>query len=397
MSSLLCRIKVRNYRSLASVDLETGPVSVFFGPNGSGKSSLLDSLWFIRDCAIRNVDLASSTRSHGIGLLFDSASEEDRSITVTLTTDAVEYTLRLDLSSGRIDPLPGETLVRLRDKRRLIFRQAGQATAELYHDNAQQTLPLVLREPEKLSLGMYLGFNPTDQDAGQFDTLMHNVRLWHSRSLWLHRLKTSGSDSGNETRLFDRGDNLWSVLRNLKLKDHADTRWDTIMRFMREAFPNFGGIELEQTGPNSVYANFNEKGRSASILASGVSDGHLQLLLLLTGLFSEGNWKSSVILFDEPEISLHPWAVATFADAVKLASTEWNKQVFIATHSPVLMSQFEPNQCFATSVVDGQTKLESIAEIEGIQDLLEEYATGSLYMSEVIAGQSAAAVSGAAQ
>ncbi len=397
MSSQLRQIKVRNYRSLASIDLEAGPVSVFFGPNGSGKSSLLDSLWFIRDCAIRNVDLASSTRSHGIGLLCDSASEEDRSVAVSLKTDAVEYTLRLDLSSGRIDPLPGETLIRCRDNRRLIFRQAGQASAELYHDNAQQTLPLVLREPEKLSLGMYLGFNPTDQEADQFDSLMHNVRLWHSRSLWLHRLKTSGSDSGNETRLFDRGDNLWSVLRNLKLKDHVDTRWDTIMSFMRGAFPNFDSIELDQTGPNSVYAKFHERGRSASILASGVSDGHLQLLLLLTGLFSEGNWRSSILLFDEPEISLHPWAIATFANAVKLASTEWNKQVFIATHSPVLMSQFEPNQCFATSVVDGQTKIESIAEIEGIQDLLEQYATGSLYMSEVIGGQSAAAIEGAAQ
>ncbi len=396
MSSQLRQIKVRNYRSLASIDLEAGPVSVFFGPNGSGKSSLLDSLWFIRDCAIRNVDLASSTRSHGIGLLCDSASEEDRSVAVSLKTDAVEYTLRLDLSSGRIDPLPGEALIRCRDNRRLIFRQAGQASAELYHDNAQQTLPLVLREPEKLSLGMYLGFNPTDQEADQFDSLMHNVRLWHSRSLWLHRLKTSGSDSGNETRLFDRGDNLWSVLRNLKLKDHVDTRWDTIMSFMRGAFPNFDSIELDQTGPNSVYARFHERGRSASILASGVSDGHLQLLLLLTGLFSEGNWRSSILLFDEPEISLHPWAIATFANAVKLASTEWNKQVFIATHSPVLMSQFEPNQCFATSVVDGQTKIESIAEIEGIQDLLDQYATGSLYMSELIGGQSATATAGTA-
>ena len=69
-----------------------------------------------------------------------------------------------------------------------------------------------------------------------------------------------------------------------------------------------------------------------------------------------------------------------------------NKQVMIATHSPVLMSQFEANQCFATSVSDGQTKIESISEIEGIQDLLDQYATGSLYMSEVIGGQSAAAV-----
>ena len=392
MSSQLCRIKVRNYRSLASVDLETGPVSVFFGPNGSGKSSLLDSLWFVRDCAIRNVDLASSTRSHGIGLLCDSALEDDQSIAVTLETGEVSYTLRLDLSSGRIEPFPGEELLRHRDDRRVITRLPGLKTADLYHESAAQMLPLVLKEPEKLSLGMYLGFNPKDQETDQFDSLMHNVRLWHSRSLWLHRLKTTGSESGNETRLFDRGDNLWSVLRNVYLKQSLDSRWDTILRFMCDAFPNFDDIELDQTGPNSVYASFHEKGKSKSILASGVSDGHLQLLLLLTGLFSEGNWRPSILMFDEPEISLHPWAIATFAEAVKLATSQWNKQVFIATHSPVLMSQFESNQCFATSVVGGRTKIDSIASIDGIQDLLDQYATGSLYMSEAIGGQSAQAV-----
>jgi predicted ATPase len=392
VSSQLSRIKVRNYRSLASVDLETGPVSVFFGPNGSGKSSLLDSLWFVRDCAIRNVDLASSTRSHGIGLLCDSAPDDDSSIAVTLETSQVEYTLKLDLSSGRIDPFPGETLRRYRDDRCVISRLPGQKTAELYHESAEQIIPLSLKEPEKLSLGMYLGFNPKDQETDQFDSLMHNVRLWHSRSLWIHRLKTAGSDSGNDIRLFDRGDNLWSVLRNVYLKQSLDSRWDTILRFMREAFPNFDGIELDQTGPNSVYASFHEKGRSKAILASGVSDGHLQLLLLLTGLFSEGNWRPSILLFDEPEISLHPWAIATFADAVKLATSQWNKQVFIATHSPVLMSQFESNQCFATSVIGGRTRIESIANVQGIQDLLDQYATGSLYMSEIIGGQSAAAM-----
>ena len=84
-----------------------------------------------------------------------------------------------------------------------------------------------------------------------------------------------------------------------------------------------------------------EKGRRSGIFASGASDGFLQLLLLLIALFSEGT-RESVLLFDEPEMSLHPWALVVFARAVKLAAEQWNKQVFLATHSPVLISQFEP-------------------------------------------------------
>ena len=42
------------------------------------------------------------------------------------------------------------------------------------------------------------------------------------------------------------------------------------------------------------------------------------MLINLTALFSEGQNRYLLILFDEPEISLHPWALAVFAKAVKL-------------------------------------------------------------------------------
>ena len=79
------------------------------------------------------------------------------------------------------------------------------------------------------------------------------------------------------------------------------------------------------------------------IRASGVSDGHLQLLGLLTGLFGDMQDRASLLLFDEPETSLHPHALAVFAEAVCEAAKRWNRQVFLATHSPVLISQFEPS------------------------------------------------------
>ena len=79
-----------------------------------------------------------------------------------------------------------------------------------------------------------------------------------------------------------------------------------------------------------------------------------------------------------------------FAEAVKHATKEWNKQVFIATHSPVLISQFEPEDILATRLDEsGQTVLTRVSEMEDIRDLLEEYAVGSLYMAEAIAPQSA--------
>ena len=381
----LTRIRVRNYRALADVELDLGPINVVFGPNGAGKSTLLDLLYFFRDCAIRGVEVASSERSHGIGILWDGAGDDD-GISIELATTGVTYRLSLSLAAGRIEAFPGERLQSSSRTHTLIERNPGADKVALYETRIEQVVSISLREPQKLSLGLFLDFNRGDAEAGHLDRLLHFIRLYRSRSFLLWRLKRHGSESSHETRLRDLGNNAWSVLRNLHDKRNVDERYNIVMQYMTEAFPILDGIVLEQTGPTSVYAGFQEKGRRRQILASGVSDGFLQLLLLLIALFSEGD-RESVLLFDEPETSLHPWALVVFAKAVKVAAERWNKQIFLATHSPVLISQFEPRDILVAGVEDGQASFDRLHEIEEIRDLLEDYAAGSLYMSEMVAPQ----------
>ena len=381
----LTRIRVQNYRALADVDLKVRPINVVFGPNGSGKSTLLDSLYFFRDCAIRGVEVASSERDHGIGILWDGAGD-NQCIALDLADGHVTYGLSFTLSAGRIDQFPGERLLSSSQETVLIERSPGSDKAALYHADVDQAPLIALREPEKLALGLFLDFNRGDERARHLNQLLHYTRSFHSRSLLLRPLKRAGSESSHHTRLWDLGNNAWSVLRNLQDKRNVDERYDTIMRHMAEAFPAFDGIVLEQTGPASVYASFLEKGRRNAIFASGASDGFLQLMLLLIALFSEGP-RESILLFDDPEVSLHPWAIVVFARAVKLAAERWNKQVFLATHSPVLISQFDPIDILVAEVKDGRARFDRLSEISEIRDLLEDYAAGSLYMSEAVAGQ----------
>ncbi len=85
MASLLAKLSTRNYRCLADLSLELGPVNVFFGANGSGKSTILDTIWFFRDCAIHGVEDASASRGHGIGLLWEGA-DDGEPLTITLAS-----------------------------------------------------------------------------------------------------------------------------------------------------------------------------------------------------------------------------------------------------------------------------------------------------------------------
>ena len=390
----LDRLRVRNYRALADVDLELRPINVVFGPNGAGKSTLLDAIYFFHDCVVRDAEVASSERGQGIGMLWDGGDPRSR-IMVELSGVGLAYELSFALAAGIIEPRPGERLVSAKRDVALIERPPGSKTTHLFDKTTNQATPTPLREPEKASLGVFSDLS-RDLDltfqVWRFDHLMRSVRLYHSRSFDLDTLKRRGSESSHQVRLSGDGGNAWSVLRNVHDKRDVDARYNTIIGYMKEAFPAFQGIVPDQTGPGSVYASFIEKHRNKAILASGMSDGWLQLLLLLVALFADEResvlW-DSVLLFDEPETSLHPWAIAVLARAMTCAATQWGKQVFVATHSPVLISQFEAQDVLAAQVGEGRVTFKRLSEMAEISDLLDEYAAGALYMSEAVARQSA--------
>lgn len=390
MSNQLVKLHAKNYRSLENVTLEANALNILFGPNGAGKSTLLDTLWFIKDCVIRGVDEASSERNHGIGLLWDNAKPGEN-IQIELETENAQYEVSLGISAGRIDPFVGEKLYSKHTKADLIDRKIGSPQAIFYHYKTKENVSFPLREPENLALTRYLDFESRSPEGEEINNLLYYANFYHARSADLFRLKKLGSESTQHVHLYDRCQNLWSVLRNVHGRRSLDNRYDTIIDFMRGSFPAFKDLYLEATGPSSVYGNFIQKGRKEPIRASGVSDGHLQMLINLTALFSTGKEQPSLVLFDEPEISLHPYALAIFAKAVNLAVKDWNKQVFIATHSPVLLSQFDAKDILAVSLGErGETKIQRVSEMDAIQDLLEEYAAGSLYMAGLLAPQDTA-------
>ena len=396
MENQLTRLHVKNFRSLADVSVELRPINVLFGPNGSGKSTLLEAIRLVRDCVSRDVAEAVRTRNNGFSMLRQGVNEWD-GILIGMETVLAEYVLRLGFSLGQIQPYAGEVLYSKQQEICLINRRTGSDEADFYQYEENSSVRTHLNFPEKLALIQYeLALiqymqkkGLTIPDASDLRNLLNSVHFYHSHYIDLYGLKHRGSESGIDTILREDCGNLWSVLRNIHGISATDQRYDTILNFMRKSFPNFKDLVFVPTGPNAVYANFSEKGPPGPIPVLGVSEGQLQMLIHLTALFSEAKERNSLIIFDEPETSLHPYAIFVFAEAVQHATKEWNKQVFIATHSPVLIGQFEPEDILATELDESsRTVLTRVSEMEDIKDLLESYDTGSLYMAEAIAPQS---------
>ncbi len=54
----LTRLRVKNFRSIADIDIPLSPLTVLVGPNGSGKSNVVDALRFVRDVFARGLGQA---------------------------------------------------------------------------------------------------------------------------------------------------------------------------------------------------------------------------------------------------------------------------------------------------------------------------------------------------
>ena len=88
------------------------------------------------------------------------------------------------------------------------------------------------------------------------------------------------------------------------------------------------------------------------------SDGTIRLLAMLTALSQDP--APSVVGLEEPELAIHPGAMAVLSDAMKEAATRG--QVLVATHSPDLIDRLPIESIRAVTAEGGSTRVDRVAE-----------------------------------
>jgi len=293
----------------------------------------------------------------------------------------ITYSLEVARDGDRLDTRPGESVaLPLKGYNRFC----GDSTIAFEDGRSHD-----LARPDECSLAIaaeYMGATQEPSAPLSLHRALLGLRVYHAGRFDLDHLRRRGSDAEVTTQLDERGHNLWAVLRTLQDTDPDGPRLLAIERHLRRAFPDVEGFRTMQGGPEVVVGRILERHRRKPVSASGAPDGLLHFLLLLTAMFAPEAADAPLVIFDEPEIALHPWALAVLAEAMSDAVTQ-GKRVLLATHSPVLLSQFGPEECVVVEQIDGETRLTRLSEMEGVADLLDDYATGALYMAQLIAPQ----------
>ena len=137
---------------------------------------------------------------------------------------------------------------------------------------------------------------------------------------------------------------------------------------------------------DTIKLEWKHAGTDAYFDASSLSDGTLRFIALATLFLQPKRYKPSVIVVDEPELGMHPYAVTLLASLMKQASTEC--QVIVSTQSSLLLDHFEPQDVLVADRVDGATQLTKL-DSSRLEAWLQDYSLGQLWEKNELGGRPA--------
>jgi predicted ATPase len=180
------------------------------------------------------------------------------------------------------------------------------------------------------------------------------------------------------------GSNLPAFLFLLRTK-YPDS-YELIRRSVQNVAPFFDDFILapDSLNPETIRLVWKHASSDKYFNASSLSDGTLRFIALATLFLQPIPFRPSVILVDEPELGLHPYAIAWFALLVKQISS--TTQVILSTQSGLLLDQFEPEDVLVAERLGNSTHLRRL-ETDKLESWLEDYSLGQLWEKNELGGR----------
>jgi predicted ATPase len=172
----------------------------------------------------------------------------------------------------------------------------------------------------------------------------------------------------------------------LRLRDtNGGKAYKRIVTTLRLVAPFFDDFELEPAGPNKkdVILNWRDRDSDQVFGPHQLSDGTLRAACLITLLLQPEDELPDLIVVDEPELGLHPYALNVIASLFKKASH--HTQVLIGTQSSSFLDNFDPEDVV---VVNREGRESSFARLDPaiLEAWLDEYTLGEVWEKNVIGG-----------
>ncbi len=360
-------ITVQGFKSIASIEnLKLGAINVVIGPNGSGKSNFIGVFSFLH--AIREGHLQEYVlKAGGADRVLHFGSKVTKAVHLHVSFQGGVNQYRIDLENS-----DGDALVP-------TFEMVGywkKSYPEPFWEGLAQK-------------GTEAGISKSDRSKIRPYVLDHldGWRVYHFHDTSSSSPMKKTADVNDNRYLRPDGSNLAAFLHLLRVRHEAS--YSLIRRTVQRVAPFFDDFQLEpqKLNPEKIRLEWRHKGSEAYFDAASLSDGTLRFIALATLFLQPEEFRPSLILVDEPELGLHPYAITMLASLIKQASA--GTQVIISTQSPLLLDHFQPEDVLVADRVDGGTQFTRL-DADKLQKWLETYSLGQLWEKNELGGRPAA-------
>jgi len=349
MGQAISKLTIKGYKSIRCLEnFELRNLNILIGPNGTGKSNFLSFFELVKTMLSENWKEETSKLGRA-DRLFHMGSK---------VTKTCEFKVR---SAGGITGFCFSRCLIADPEDRLILNPEYSGMDSGEHTEDQDIVKYLDSARKTLVKGIY-HFHDTSTFAG--------VKKYCSiRDYEYFRVDAS---------------NLAAFLWYLKKKHEKE--YQSIRDVVRLAAPFFDDFLLRESikNPDETLLEWRQKGSDYPFHPSQISDGTLRFICLATTLLQPD--PPSIILLDEPELGLHPYALTLLAGLIQKAS--FKAQVIVSTQSATLIDHFEPEDIVVAERQNGESTFKRLNKAD-LKVWLEDYSLGELWQMNVFGGRPA--------
>lgn len=395
----LKRIEIDNYKSLRGVVMEPGPLSVLVGANAAGKTNFCEALDFLARVYQWNLEEAVANKGgyenicyrDGYGrskdpirfrVVLELPAEVTRDVVVvdhsfefgTARTGASSFfsilseELTMSLSSG--DVVEQAVGFSRRGKQIKVDTSIPEKTRALSTDFLMEIVEQGSNE-RQLALESILPVLAVVWQPTALKGTMGRSRIFQISALGA---RSQGVATPNPS-LERFGGNLPAVI--LHLKRNCPEEYAQILSSLKRVLPDVEELDASVTHARTLVLSVQRGEAEQSWPAEDLSDGTIQAIATLAATFDP---RIPLLVLEEPENNVHPWAIRAFAEAFRLASE--TKQIILTTHSPILIDQFKPEELWIVQKPGTTTRIDPLLTLD--PSLKESWERGRFTLSEYL-------------
>ena len=357
MKGTIKTISISGFKSIRELrNFELRDLNIMIGANGAGKSNFIQIFRLLIALAQKNLQEFIQVNGGADNFLHNGPQHTAN--------------IAIDLDFDVMDPLASCALI--------LTRTVNE---DFVVTEDHRFTPLAT-EGKK---GYFSDHQTWNEDHSFVDSAISSLMVYHFHDTSATAPMRRSEIIQDNRFLRTNGGNIAPYLRRLRDDGNLHSHYREIVRAIRLVMPFFDDFRLDtkefRPGEEKVRLNWRQRGSDFPMQPYHLSDGSIRFICLATALLQPD--PPSTIVIDEPELGLHPEAIAILAELIQDATER--TQVVIATQSPLLLNEFALEDIIVVNRKDGQSTFERL-NFNDYNEWLKEYSVGELWAKNVIAG-----------